>query len=194
MGTEARLIFRLFQSPGHEILCRRSQADDYQVLIRLAESAMPTSPPVAHFLSRFQDLRQRKLSDPCYEPITSSSTPQDQTRSGNWIACWRNVMVGILFVALVIGGANSCLYPNQKCGACKYFQPSEHLMTNVIEDGPLPSLYDADIDTLAKGLACGEFTSVDLIRASHFGLFLIRPRNSPSSTPILPESMESTMT
>ncbi|KAH8738348.1 amidase signature domain-containing protein [Ilyonectria robusta] len=32
-------------------------------------------------------------------------------------------------------------------------------MTNVIEDGPLPSLYDADIDTLAKGLACGEFTS-----------------------------------
>lgn len=80
-------------------------------------------------------------------------------------------MVGILFVALVMGGASSCLSLNQKCGTCKYFQPSEHLMTNVIEDGPLPSLYDVDSDTLAKGLECGEFTSVDLIKASHFGPF-----------------------
>lgn len=76
------------------------------------------------------------------------------------------MIVGILFFALIIGGASSCLCPNQ-CGTCAYFQPSEYLVTNVIEDRPLPSLYDADIDTLAKGLECGQFTSVDLTKASH---------------------------
>lgn len=80
-------------------------------------------------------------------------------------------MVGILFFALVIGGASSYLHLNQRPGTCAYLQPGEYLITNVIEDRTPPSLYDADIDTLAKGLESGQFTSVDLIRASHLDPF-----------------------
>lgn len=72
-----------------------------------------------------------------------------------------------LFSALVIGCAGSGLYLNQECGKREYCQASEYLATNPLEAKPLPSLYKADIDTLAEGLDRKEFTSVDLIKASH---------------------------
>ncbi|RMJ13899.1 hypothetical protein BHE90_004375 [Fusarium euwallaceae] len=111
-----------------------------------------------------RNLRQDKLSDPCYQPIPIDST-REKTPSGNRLACWRNMIVGILFFALVIGGASSYLCLNQRCGTCAYFPPSEYLITKVIQDRSLPSLYDADIDTLVNGLESGQFTSVDLIKA-----------------------------
>lgn len=72
----------------------------------------------------------------------------------------------IVFCALVVGGASSYLYLDQTCGKYENLQTSEHLIANVNEMKQLPSLYEADIDTLAEGLKSREFTSVDLVQAS----------------------------
>ncbi|EMR64080.1 putative glutamyl-trna amidotransferase subunit a protein [Eutypa lata UCREL1] len=69
-----------------------------------------------------------------------------------------------LFSALVIGCAGSGLYLNQECGKREYCQASEYLATNPLEAKPLPSLYKADIDTLAEGLDRKEFTSAYVAR------------------------------
>jgi hypothetical protein len=76
----------------------------------------------------------------------------------------------ILFCTLVIG-ASFRFYLNQMCGKREYFQTSDYLITNVIGTKSLPSLYEADIDALTKGLKSKELTSVDLIKASHLTIF-----------------------
>lgn len=65
------------------------------------------------------------------------------------------MLFGILICVLVFGGASS------------YFQIGEYLMTIVIGSNVLPTLYEADIDTLAKGLQSKQITSVDLVKAGH---------------------------
>lgn len=78
---------------------------------------------------------------------------------------------GIFFCALAFGGASSWLYFNQMCGKRGNLQTGEHLISNMIESEPLPSLYEADIDTLAKGLKYKKFTSVDLVNVSRLSIF-----------------------
>ncbi|OBT66750.1 hypothetical protein VE03_04062 [Pseudogymnoascus sp. 23342-1-I1] len=113
--------------------------------------------PVANFLGRFQDQRQHEKSEPSYQLLA-----QDGTSSGNWRDCRRNMIFRILFWAFVVGGASSYLYFDQTCGKHPNLQTSEYLITNVIGAKQLPSLYEADIDTLARGLKSREFASVDL--------------------------------
>ncbi len=73
-------------------------------------------------------------------------------------------MFKILLCAF-LGGSASWLYLQQKCAESNYFRAGEHLITNVIGSHPLPSLYEADIDSLEEGLERNEFTSVDLVKA-----------------------------
>ncbi|GES60667.1 amidase [Aspergillus terreus] len=71
-------------------------------------------------------------------------------------------MISITLVcALLVGGAGSCFYFNQMCGTLEYFQRNQYSLPSVINE-QLPSLYQADIDTLARGLERKDFTSVDL--------------------------------
>lgn len=62
-------------------------------------------------------------------------------------------------MATVIGGASS------------YFQTDEYVLSVPIEASPLPSLYDADIDSLSEGLRCKTFTSVDLDKVGLLDVF-----------------------
>ena len=59
------------------------------------------------------------------------------------------MVYGVLLGALVIGGAGSGWYFNQCAGR-----------------GEFPSLYEADIEAVTKGLEWNHFTSVDLVKAS----------------------------
>ena len=59
------------------------------------------------------------------------------------------MVYGVLLGALVIGGAGSGWYLSQRAGR-----------------GEFPSLYEADIETVTKGLECNDYTSVDLVKAS----------------------------
>ncbi|KAG2418471.1 hypothetical protein HFD88_001572 [Aspergillus terreus] len=73
-------------------------------------------------------------------------------------------MISITLVcALLIGGAGSCFYFNQMCGTLEYFQTSQYSLPSVVDE-QLPSLYQADIDTLAKGLERKDFTSAYISR------------------------------
>ena len=79
-------------------------------------------------------------------------------------------MFGILLCAF-LGGSVSWLYLDQKCAKSSYFRTGKHLITNLIGGYPLPSLYEADIDSLAQGLERNDFTSLDLVKARHQGTF-----------------------
>ncbi|KAL4929559.1 amidase signature domain-containing protein [Aspergillus undulatus] len=89
------------------------------------------------------------------------------------------MILDILVYALVLGGASSCasfhLNDLQICGSHEDIQPCEYSIISASTGADevevkakvkqLPSLYEADIDTLAKGLECNQFTSVDLVQA-----------------------------
>ncbi|KAG8156735.1 hypothetical protein KVR01_013340 [Diaporthe batatas] len=69
----------------------------------------------------------------------------------------RTTLFYFLLLAFLIGCVGS------------YFPTSQLPALRVLEVDPLPSLYEADIDTLAKGLERKRFTSVDLVKASYIG-------------------------
>lgn len=60
------------------------------------------------------------------------------------------MVYGVLLGALIIGGAGSGWYFKQPVGKVQF-----------------PSLYEADIETVTKGLGRNQFTSVDLVNASN---------------------------
>ena len=74
------------------------------------------------------------------------------------------MMLRILLAAFVVGTAGSGLYINRMCAKQEDFETSNQFITNAMEAGSIPTLYEADIDTLAKGLECREITSVHLAK------------------------------
>lgn len=81
------------------------------------------------------------------------------------------MVFGVLLCALIVGGVGSGQYLKQKWGKHGYFRTNKYVTTNTRGAKSFPSLYEADIDTLASGLACKEFTSVDLVKASDPRIF-----------------------
>ena len=81
-----------------------------------------------------------------YHRISTDSLSEDKVR---WRWCFKKMVSGILLSVLIIGSAGSGWYFNQRVG-----------------QGEFPSLYEADIETVTKGLECNQFTSVDLVKAS----------------------------
>jgi len=85
-------------------------------------------------------------ADPSYHRI-----PTDESRDNTAYRRGRSksMVYGVLLGALVISGAGSGWYFNQRAGR-----------------GEFPSLYEADIEAVTNGLERNEFTSVDLVKAS----------------------------
>jgi len=85
-------------------------------------------------------------ADPSYHRIpTDESRDNTAHRRGRS----KSMVYGVLLGALVIGGAGSGWYFNQRVGR-----------------GEFPSLYEADIEAVTKGLERNHFSSVDLVKAS----------------------------
>ncbi|KAI0487083.1 amidase [Xylaria cf. heliscus] len=68
------------------------------------------------------------------------------------------------FLTLFLASAGSGLCLVRQCAKREFVHSDQYLLTGVV-DTNLPSLYEADIDTLATGLECDDFTSVDLVKA-----------------------------
>ena len=85
-------------------------------------------------------------SNSSYRRLTTDSPSEEAFHSRSHS---RNMVYGVLLGALVIGGAGSGWFFNQRVGR-----------------GEFPSLYEADIEAVTKGLERNHFTSVDLVKAS----------------------------
>ncbi|KAI4680306.1 uncharacterized protein J4E84_007954 [Alternaria hordeiaustralica] len=104
----------------------------------------PTKSWLPHPLERL--LNYCAPADPSYHRIPTDES-RDTTAHRRGLS--KAMVYGILLGALIIGGVGSGWHFNQRAGR-----------------GEFPSLYEADIESVTKGLEQNHFTSVDLVKAT----------------------------